>query len=143
MHDSLHVALFLAGVGQLALVAASLAIPRVLRWREDTGRLRPLTREIFWTYAGYIWTTNLCFGLLAALAPGWLLDGSPLAAVVCGYTAAYWGARITIQFTCLDRTDAPAGWPFRVAEVALVSLFGFLTLVYSGALAFNLGGLGT
>jgi hypothetical protein len=143
MHDILQTSLLLAGVGQLALVAGSLAIPRVLRWREDTARLRPLTREVFWTYAGYIWATNLCFGLLAALAPAWLLDRSHLAAVVSGYTAAYWGARITIQFTCLDRADAPAGWPFRVAEAALVSLFGYLTLVYGAALVFNLGGLGT
>jgi len=45
---------FVAGVGQLALIVASLAIPRVLRWREETAKLRPLTRQVFWTYAIYI-----------------------------------------------------------------------------------------
>lgn len=46
---------FAAGVGQLVLIVASLAIPRVLHWKEDTARLRPLTRQVFWTYALYIW----------------------------------------------------------------------------------------
>ena len=67
-----------AGVGQLVLVAASLAIPRALRWPEDLAKLRPLTRQVFWTYAGYIWATNLAFlatfvylcGLFAAAALG-------------------------------------------------------------------------
>ena len=69
---------FVAGVCQLALISVSLAIPRVLRWREDTAKLRPLTRQVFWTYAIYIWCTNLAFGL-ASLRPSWLLDRSPLA----------------------------------------------------------------
>jgi hypothetical protein len=29
------------------MVAASLAIPRAVRWREDLARLRPLTRLVF------------------------------------------------------------------------------------------------
>jgi len=47
-----------AGLGQLAIVLASIAIPRALHWREDLAALRPLTRQVFWTYAGYISTTN-------------------------------------------------------------------------------------
>ena len=58
--------LIAAGVGQLILISAGLAIPRVLRWPEDVARLRPLTRQVFWTYAGYIWATNLSFGLVSA-----------------------------------------------------------------------------
>jgi hypothetical protein len=121
---------FVAGVGQLVLIVASLAIPRVLRWAEDTARLRPLTRQLFWTYAGYIWATNLCFGLLSALAPRWLLDRSPLAGAVSGYITAYWAARLLIQFVYFDRRDVPPGtWP-RLAEAALVTLFVYLAVVY-------------
>jgi hypothetical protein len=131
-----------AGLGQIALILASLAIPGVLGWREDTAKLRPITRQIFWTYAGYIWVTNLCFGLLSALAPQWLLDASPLAGVVTAYMAAYWGARLLIQFTVLDRRDAPPGRHVRLAEAALVTLFVFLTLVYTSAAVVNLFGVG-
>ena len=44
----------LAGGIQLAIALASLAIPGQLGWREETRRLTPLTREVFWTYAAYI-----------------------------------------------------------------------------------------
>jgi hypothetical protein len=130
--------ILLAGVGQVVLAAGSLAIPWVLDWRADTARLRPLTPQVFWTYAAYIWAINLCFGLLSALAPCWLLDGSPLAAAVSGFIAAYWTARLIVQFAYFDRADLPAGtWP-RLAELALVGLFAFLALTY-GAAAVNLG----
>ena len=130
---------FLAGVGQIVLIAGSLAIPRVLGWREQTAAMRPLTRQVFWTYAAYIWCTNLCFGLVSTLAPHWLLDHSPLAGAVTAFIAAYWGARVLIQFFYFDRSDAPPGWHIKAAEAALVGLFGYLALVYAAALALNLG----
>jgi hypothetical protein len=134
MPDTLSwpLALRLVGVGQLALAAGSLLIPRVLRWREDVAKLRPLTRQVFWTYAAYIWSFNVAFGLLSAFAPQWLLDGSPLGRAVAGFIAAYWGARLVVQFAYFDRGDAPAGWPFRLAEAGLVGLFVALTLTYAG-----------
>jgi hypothetical protein len=127
-----------AGVGQLVLIVASLAIPFVLRWREETAKLRPLTRQVFWTYSLYIWATNLSFGLVS-LRPDWLLDRSPLAACVTGFITAYWLGRIVIQFCYFDRGDAPPGLHVKLAEAALVALFFYLTAVYGLALAFNLG----
>ena len=129
---------FLAGVGQIVLALASLAIPRVLGFAAETAKLRPLLRQMFWTYAGYILCTNLSFGLLSAFAPGWLLDGSPLAAAVTGFIAVYWGARVVIQFTWFDRSDAPPGAHVRLAEAGLVALFVYLVLVYGLAFAANL-----
>lgn len=129
----------LAGVAQLALAAASTAIPARLRWREETARLRPLLRRLFWVYAGYILGFHVAFGLLSVAGAGWLLDGSALATAVTGFIAAYWGARLLIQFLVFKRSDdVPEGVVFRLAEVALVALFVFLTLVYAAACAANL-----
>jgi hypothetical protein len=133
--------LIAAGAGQLVLILASLAIPRLLRWPEDVAKLRPLTRQVFWTYAGYIWATNLSFGLVSTFAPGWLLDGSPLAGAVCGFIATYWGARVAIQFLYFDRSDAPKGTLVAAAESLLVGLFVFLILVYGGLAARAFGGI--
>jgi hypothetical protein len=125
----MKVLVILAGCGQLALALASIALPRVLGWREDTAKLRPLTREVFWTYAVYIWSINVSFGLVSALAPHWLLDGSPLAMAVCGFIAFYWGARLAIQLVAFGK-HAPPGALFKVAEAAMTALFLSLTVIY-------------
>ena len=136
----LETAVSLAGVGQLALVVASLAIPRVLDWRRELAGLRPLTRQVFWTYAGYIWCTNLCFGLLSTFGTAWLLDGSPLSCVVTAYIAAYWAARVLVQLVYFDRADLPRGGLSRVGEAGLVGLFVLLALTYGTAAVANARG---
>ena len=118
----------LAGGGQLLLALATLSVPRMLGWREELARLRPLNRQIFTTYAGYILCTNLCFGLLSLLAPAWLLDGTPLAAAVAWYIAAYWGVRLVLQFVYYQ---APPGAFYTTMEVLFSLLFAYLTGVYA------------
>lgn len=123
-------ALVLAGIAQLGIAASSVFIPRLLGWKEETTRLKPLTRQVFWTYASYILGFHVAFGLLSLLAPAALLDGSLLARVVCGFIAVYWAVRLTLQFVAFDRSVA-AGRPlFRFAEAAYVSTFAYLVLVY-------------
>ncbi len=129
--------IFLAGIGQLILVIGSLAIPKILKWPDDTAKLRPLTRQVFWTYAGYIWATNLSFALLSIISPASLSDGTFLATAVSLYITLYWLARIIIQFTYFDRSDAPKGPLFTLAECLLVTLFTALTSVYGWALFTN------
>jgi hypothetical protein len=123
----------LAGIGQLGLALGSLALPRVLDWKADTAKLVPLTRKVFWTYAAYIWVTNVCFGVLSVIAPGALLEGSMLSRAVAGYITVYWGARVLVQLFYFDRADAPSGLRYRVAEAALTLFFVGLTVAYGYA----------
>ena len=136
---SLEPVVRLAGAGQLALAAASTAIPFALGWRTETAALRPLIRQLFWIYAGYILGFHVAFGLVSLFAPGWLLDGSGLATAVSGFIATYWSVRLVLQFTYLDRSDAPQGPWFSAAEAALVSLFVSLGVTYTCAFVTNLG----
>jgi len=122
--------LMLAGLGNFGLGVASIAVPYVLNWFKDMGKMRPLMRQIFHTYAVYIWATNLSFGLLSFFHPEWLLDGTPLARAVAGYITLFWGARVFIQFFYYDRTERPAGVQWVFAEWSLVGLFVYLTAVY-------------
>ena len=131
----------LAGMAQIVLVLVSLSIPRILGWSQETRKLRPLTRQVFWTYAGYICVSNLCFGLLSVCQPDSLLSETPLAGAVTGFIALWWAARVVIQFTYFDRSDAPQGTWYTIAEIALVLLFVVLTLVYGIAAYANFGGV--
>jgi hypothetical protein len=127
-----------AGLLQLTLAAGSLAIPGLLGWKDETARMRPLARQVFWAYAAYILGAHLAFGLVSALAAAELLDGSPLAAVVTGFIALWWSARLVLQFVYFDRGAFPAGAWYRLGETALVALFVFLSVVYGAAFVVNL-----
>ena len=135
-------AILLAGLAQLAIAGTSLVIPRMLRWKEETARLQPLTRQVFWTYAAYTFATNVAFGILSTLAPGLLLDGTMLAAAVSLFICLYWAGRVAVQFTYYDRTVAAARGLFRLAEVAYVGGFAYLAIVYGAAAVYNLRSLG-
>jgi hypothetical protein len=121
-----------AGFAQLAIVAASLLAPRVLRWREELAAVSPLTRTIFWTYSGYISATNLALALVS-LCPSWLLTGEPLARAVAGYGALYWGVRFLLQMTCYRR-HAPQGPWYRAADLGFTAAFAFVAAVFATVL---------
>jgi len=125
------IALIFAGITQLSIAASSVFIPGFLGWKEETLRLRPLTRHVFWTYASYILGTNLAFGILSVSAPSSLLDGSVLARAVCAFIAVYWTGRVTVHFFVFDRSIAATRPLFRFAEIAYVTGFIYLALVYS------------
>ena len=114
----------------MAVASSSVAIPKLLGWREETKLLRPLTRQVFWTYSTYILAINTSFGLLALVAPHLLLDGSTLARVVCAFIAAYWTARVTLQFAVYDRSVVTRPL-FRFAEAAYVCAFAYTAVVYA------------
>ena len=122
----------LAGMIQLAIALASLAIPHELGWSEETKRLEPLTREVFWTYAVYIWSTNVALGLVSLMAATDLASGTVLARSVTGYALLYWGARLGIQLVCFGK-HAPEGLRFKLAEGALTLAFAVLTAIYAWA----------
>lgn len=137
--ETLQWLLISAGCGQLVLAAAAPAIPVVLDLKTELRQVRPLTRELFWTYVGYIWIFIISFGLLSTTAAHHILDNSPLATAVCGFIALFWTARLVIQFVWFHAAS-PAGLKFRVAEVALTTLFFYLSSTYIAAFAWNLMG---
>lgn len=126
-----------AGLGHFAVAAASTRAPAVLEWRKELARLRPLNRQIFTTYAGYILTINVLFGVLAVGAPGLLTDATPLAAIVCGFIFAYWFARLVLQFAYYNAGDKPEGFQYVLAEWIFVALFAFFTAVFGWATVVN------
>jgi len=128
-----------AGLAHIALSLGSLAIPRILRFREGLSSLRPLLREMFWTYSGYILATNVFFGIVSILAPEEIVSGTFLARAICIFILAYWFGRILIQFFWFDRADMPIGRGPLLGEIALVSLFLFFVFVYGLATLRNFG----
>lgn len=129
--------IFLAGLAQIALVLGSLAIPKILNWRGELAKVNLLIKQMFWVYAAYILVINLCFGLISVFAFRDLTNGSKLALLINGFIAVYWISRVWIQFLYFDRASFPAGKWNRLGEVVLVTVFVFLSIVYSCAFYLN------
>ncbi|MEM1032108.1 MAG: hypothetical protein AAGN82_17290 [Myxococcota bacterium] len=139
--EFLQTLLQLAGWSQVVLIMGSLGIPHVLGWREKLGSLSTLLRQMFWVYSAYIWLTNLCFGLLSALATTHLLDGSMLAACVTGFILSYWLLRMVVQWLYFDISEIPMTGFNVFARWSLEILFTSLTVVYGLCFAHNIGWL--
>jgi len=137
MQNSIQQCLYFAGLAQVTLAIGSLAIPPILNWRFELAKVQPLIKQMFWTYAGYILVINLCFGLLSVFDFKELTNESTLAMLVTGFIALYWISRILVQFLYFDRASFPVGRWNMVAEIVLVALFIFLSVVYSLAFYFN------
>ncbi len=137
MDFNIQIQVFIAGVAQIALAIGSLAIPKILNWRQELSKVQPFIKQMFWTYAAYILVINLCFGLISACAFRELTDGSKLAMMLTGFIAVYWVSRVLIQFLYFDRKNFPMGKWNNLGEVVLVTLFIFLSVVYSRAFYIN------
>ena len=129
--------IFLAGLAQIGLVLGSLAIPKILNWRSELAKVNLLIKQMFWVYAAYIVVTNVCFGLISVFAYRDLTNGSTLAMLINGFIAVYWLSRVLIQFLYFDRASFPTWKWNRLGEMVLVTLFVFLSIVYSYACYLN------
>ncbi|MFD0763343.1 hypothetical protein ACFQZI_00665 [Mucilaginibacter lutimaris] len=127
----------IAGLAQIVLVVGSLGVPGVLQFNVELAKVQTLIKQMFWTYAGYILVTNLCFGFVSLFASSELLNGSVLAGFVTGFIAAYWISRVLVQFFYFDRLSFPKGKWHKLAEVTLVTLFISLSIIYSYAFYVN------
>jgi hypothetical protein len=129
--------IYMAGLGQIALAAGSVVIPKLLNWSTEMNKVQPLIKQIFYTYACYILVFNFSFGLLSVFVNLDLTNGSRLATLVCGFIAVYWISRVCIQFFYFDRANFPSSAWHKLGESVLVTLFIFFSLVYSYAFYFN------
>ncbi|MFT5633028.1 MAG: hypothetical protein ACI9SQ_000738 [Rubritalea sp.] len=138
MNEYLIWALKLAGLAQLVLVAGSVAIPKCLNWGGGLADLMPLLRQMFWTYAIYISVMHVFFGVVSLFAAEELVSGGFITTSLCVLMLVWWLARILIQFFYFDKTGIPETKFNQLAEVALVLLFAFLSVVYGWAVWENL-----
>jgi len=140
MRELLEKGLLFAGLALVVLSIASFWIPKALQWREKLADLTPLLRDMFWTYSIYIWASHVFFAVLALGYRDWLLGQSGAAALISGFIALWWLARLAMQFFGFNLSEIEDSWQNRMAKHLLTALFIFLTVIFAGTLWWNLGG---
>jgi len=110
---------------------------KALEWKKGLADLRPLLRQMFWTYAAYVTLVHLFFGLMSLCCGDWLINGGRPAFLVLCLMLIWWCVRIWIHFFCFDRSGIPKNRFNHYAEAILVTLFLGLVFVYGTALYFH------
>jgi hypothetical protein len=140
MHTMLGSLIFMAGVGQLAVLIAAALVPFRLNWRGELQCLSRLHRQMYWVYGGYIVLSIIAFGSLSILNSRELASGSALARGFCAYVAVFWGIRGGLQ-AVFDVKDYLTNWWLKAGYFVLTLMFAGLTVVYTWA-ALSVGGHG-
>lgn len=142
MKELLELGLLVSGWSLVLLCIGSIWIPKVLGWKEKTGCLTPLMRELFWTYSLYIWASHLFFAVMALTQADWFLSGSSAAASLAGFVCLWWSVRLYLQFFGFDFDEVGGGLAEKLAKHVLTALFIGLVFVFGMTVAWNLGWLG-
>jgi hypothetical protein len=129
------------GVLLLLLVALNVfAVPRRLGWKRDLAALSLVNRQIFQVHAAFICLVLAMFAGLTLLLPRELLAPTPLARAVLGGLAAFWFARLLVQWFVYD----PRLWRGKrfetVVHVVFTGVWFYFTATFALALWVNVRG---
>ena len=130
MFDWLSLALWLAGLGHFAVLAASFQVPARLRWSEDLAKLTPFNRKLMWVYGGFTVFTIGAFGTLTLTLHEEMLRGDRAAVALALFMGLYWAARVLVDLLYFSHADWPGGRLMAIGHVLLTSLFVALVTTY-------------
>lgn len=129
MMPDLTQTLFWMGIAQLCVLIASSLVPLRLDWKNSLSPLPPLVRQLVWIYGGYVVLSITSLGLITTLNAEELASGSRLARSFCGYGAAFWGIRLSLQ-PFLDARPFLTKWWLAVGYHLLTVLFASFTAIF-------------
>ena len=127
---TLVVALWIAGVVQLAIALANLVLPRKLKYRENLARIAPIIRQIFVVHSGYIVGIVLLFAVITFGFATELASGRGLGRFLAASMAVFWTCRVPLQLFYYDAASRRAN---RAGDTAITFALLFLAATYAAA----------
>ena len=137
MRNYLEIALLIAGWALVVLCIASLWIPKVLDWKEKIKPLSPLMKELWWTYALYVWCSHIFFSVLALGFSDFLLSQTGAAVAISFFIFGWWGVRLYLQFFGFNLDEVKNTFMHRLAKHLLTLLFVYLVAVFGSIVLWN------
>jgi len=128
--SALRVLLELAAALQLGIAVLNLFLVRLLKWKEELGRMPLLLREVFQVHA---WFISITLGIFAAMTwrfAGEFAAGNAVCRWLAGSIGLFWAIRTLLQVTYYSSSH----WRWQsgrtVAHVALLLLYGGFAAAY-------------
>jgi hypothetical protein len=130
---NLQLLIFVSGVLHFGTLLASAAVPQVLDWKGELGKLAVLSRQLIWVHGLFIVLTIIGFGMLTILYSGELASRTPLARGVCGFISLFWTARLIVQFFVFDAKPFLKSTLLKVGYHSLTLVFIYQAVVLGWA----------
>ena len=140
LHNALSILIWILGVGQFCILAASAQVPSRLRWKEELPRLSPLNHKLMWTYGSFIVYTILSFAVLTLALHDDILNGTRAGLAISTVMFLWWGLRLVTDLFYFKSSDWPTGRFMQIGHVLLNCLFTFVFCGYGCILGWKLIG---
>jgi hypothetical protein len=135
--DLLVPALWLCGVAHVSLVAANVAVVRVLDYPTELARLSPVVRQIFVFHSIAISLVLLLFAAQDLAHARELAGATPHGRLVGGAIALFWairfGAQVLVYDRAVRRRHRAADTVFTATFAALAAIHGVAAVVAPAA----------
>lgn len=121
----------LGGAIQLAILIASVQVPRMLDWRNELAHLKPFLRQLFYVYGAFIILTIIGMGVISIAFAGEIAASPGLGRAFAAFVLIFWGLRLVVQFFVFDARPILTTPVMRFAYHALTVAFVAIVCTYS------------
>lgn len=120
----------LGGAVQLAILFASVQVPRMLNWRAELANLKPFLRQLFYVYGVFIVLTIVGMGLISIAFASEIASSAGLGRAFAAFVFVFWGLRLVVQFFVFDAKPIMTTRIMRMAYHLLTFAFVLLVCAY-------------
>jgi hypothetical protein len=120
----------IAGLLHIGLIAAGIAMPRVVGLPSHLAGLPEFIRRLVWVYYTFIGFCLLGFGAGSFFLAEPLASGAPLARAVCGFLCIFWTIRLAAALFVLDVRIYLTRPILRLGYHATSAVFALLPIIY-------------
>lgn len=124
----------LAGGALVLLGLAHAVLPRVLAWRPEFARLRPLTRRVLYTHTFFIGVMCVLLGLAPLVLTADLMAPGRMSTAVLAAECAVWVLRWCAQFVAFPRRVWRGSRLYAAGYVLFALLWTWIAAVFLTAL---------
>ena len=139
---ALSLLIFVLGIAQICILAASFQVPSRLRWKEELPRLSSLNHKLMWTYGSFIVYSILSFGVLTLVLHDDILRGTRAGVAVSVVIFVWWLLRLGTDIFYFKSSDWPKGRFMQIGHVMLNCLFTFVLCGFGCVILAHMLGLG-
>ncbi|MCB9852168.1 MAG: hypothetical protein H6819_03660 [Phycisphaerales bacterium] len=127
----------IGGAIQLAILIASVQVPRMLDWRGELANLKPFLRQLFYVYGAFIILTIVGMGVISIAFADEIAASPGLGRAFAAFVFVFWGIRLIVQFFVFDARPILTTPIMRFAYRALSLAFILLVCAY-GVVVFRI-----